>query len=112
MSHLVPADPMNLSLEELLYQRVGKFLDQLQGGTVPDLYRVLVDQVDRAVLRQALERSGGQLNGAAALLGVDRNTLSRKVSRLKVEPELTSSRRSASAPRPARTPRAKRQAGR
>jgi DNA-binding NtrC family response regulator len=45
---------------------------------------VLLDQVDRAVLRQALERSEGQLTAAASFLGVDRNTLARKVKRLKV----------------------------
>jgi DNA-binding protein Fis len=79
------ADPMKLPLEELLYLRLGDFLDQLHGRKVPELYRVLLDQVDRAVLRQALERSAGQLSTAAAFLGVDRNTLARKVKRLKVK---------------------------
>ncbi|MDQ3263311.1 MAG: hypothetical protein M3Y59_06585 [Myxococcota bacterium] len=77
-------DPLKLPLEELLYQRLGKFFDQLNGRKVPDLYRVLTEQVDRAVLRQALERSDGQLKDAASFLGVDRNTLSRKAKRLKV----------------------------
>jgi DNA-binding protein Fis len=79
-----PADLMKLPLEELLYLRLGEFLDQLHGRKVPELYRVLLDQVDRAVLRQALERSEGQLTAAASFLGVDRNTLARKVKRLKV----------------------------
>jgi DNA-binding protein Fis len=78
-------DPLQLSLEELLYRRLGRFLDQLEGRKVPDLYRVLLDQMDRAVLRQALERSEGQLARAAEYLGVDRNTLSRKVRRLKLQ---------------------------
>ncbi len=78
-------DPLQLSLEELLYRRLGRFLDQLEGRRVPDLYRVLLDQMDRAVLRQALERSEGQLVRAAEFLGLDRNTLSRKVRRLKLQ---------------------------
>ncbi len=77
-------EPMKLPLEELLYLRLGHFFDQLHGRKVPDLYRVLMDQVDRAVLRQAIERSDGQLGVAAEFLGVDRNTLSRKVRRLKL----------------------------
>lgn len=77
-------DPLKLPLEELLYQRLGHFLDQLDGRRLPDLYRVLVDQVDRAILRQALERSEGQLAAAAEFLGVDRNTVARKVKRLNV----------------------------
>lgn len=78
-------DPLKLPLEELLYLRLGRFFDQLNGRKVPGLYRVLLEQVDRAVLRQALERCDGQLSSAATFLGVDRNTLARKAKRLKVE---------------------------
>ncbi len=78
-------DPLKLPLEELLYLRLGAFFDQLHGSSVPDLYRVLMEQVDRALLRQALERTDGQIGEAARLLGLDRNTLSRKLKRLKVE---------------------------
>jgi len=77
-------DPLKLPLEQLLYLRLGHFFDQLNGRSVPDLYRVLLDQVDRAVLRQALERAEGQLGAAAHFLDVDRNTLSRKARRLKI----------------------------
>src|SRR5688572_9695841 len=58
-------DYLKLPLEELLYLRLGLFFDQLHGRKVPDLYRVLMDQVDRAVLRQAIERSSGQMANAA-----------------------------------------------
>lgn len=74
-----------MPLEELLYLRLGQFFDQLKGRKVPGLYRVLMDQVDRAVVRQALERAEGQLLQAAAFLDLDRNTLSRKARRLKLE---------------------------
>jgi DNA-binding protein Fis len=79
-------DPLKLPLEELLYLRLGAFFDQLHGRSVPDLYRVLLDQVDRAILRQALERTNGQIGEAARFLDLDRNTLSRKLKRLKIEP--------------------------
>jgi DNA-binding protein Fis len=77
-------DPLKLPLEELLYLRLGQFFDQLHGRSVPDLYRVLMDQMDRAVVRQALERAQGQLGEAAKFLAMDRNTLSKKAKRLKV----------------------------
>ena len=78
-------DPLKLPLEELLYLRLGQFFDQLEERRVPDLYRVLMDQVDRAILRQALERFDGQLSLAAEFLHLDRNTLSRKAKRLKLD---------------------------
>jgi DNA-binding protein Fis len=77
-------DPLQLPLEEVVYVRLGHFLDLLHGRKVPKLYRVVVDQVERAIFRQALERAGGQISDAAKLLGIDRNTLARKVKRLKV----------------------------
>ncbi len=77
-------DPLKLPLEELLYLRLGQFFDQLHGRKVPELYRVLMDQVDRAVLRQAIERAEGQIGSAAEFLGLDRNTLSRKAKRLRL----------------------------
>lgn len=79
-------DPLKLPLEELLYKRLGLFFDQLDGRKVPGLYKVLLEQVDRALLRQALERNDGQLQGAAEFLSVDRNTLAKKAKRLKVLP--------------------------
>lgn len=78
-------DPLKLPLEELLYLRLGHFFDQLHGRKVPELYKVLMDQMDRAVLRQAMERADGQVSSAAEFLGVDRNALSRKCKRLKVD---------------------------
>lgn len=75
-----------MPLEELLYVRLGLFFDQLHGRRVPDLYKVVMDQVDRAVLRQAMERADGQVTQAAEFLGVDRNTLARKVKRHKLVP--------------------------
>ena len=80
-------DPLKLPLEELLYLRLGQFFDQLDGRKLHGLYKVLIDQVDRAVIRQALERNEGQLGAAAEFLGIDRNALSRKAKRLKVVPK-------------------------
>lgn len=78
-------DPLKLPLEELLYLRLGTFFDQLRGRSVPELYKVVMEQVERAVIRQALERANGQLGEAARFLDVDRNTLSRKAKRLKIK---------------------------
>ncbi len=77
-------NPHQHSLEDLVYARVGHFFDQLHGRKVPDLYRVLTEQFERAVIRQALERADGQLVQAAQFLDIDRNTLARKAKRLKV----------------------------
>jgi DNA-binding NtrC family response regulator len=60
---------------------------------------VVLEQVDRAILRQALERADGQLGEAAKFLGIDRNTFARKARKLKVKTER------AAEPAPAASPR-------
>lgn len=49
-----------------------------------DLRRVLLE-AEQDLVRQALERSGGSKAGAARLLGIERTTLVKRLSRLQVE---------------------------
>jgi two-component system nitrogen regulation response regulator GlnG len=50
-------------------------------GDVRDLHARIVERVDRVLLEAALERTGGRRAQAAALLGLGRNTLTRKLGR-------------------------------
>lgn len=79
-----PPDPSlaNRSLEDLTYERLEVFLARLQGRRVPGLYKMILGQVERALLRAALNRTGDHLGEAAKLLDLDRNTLARKAKAL------------------------------
>lgn len=70
------------SLEEITHERLEAFLARLQGRRVPGLYRLIIGQVERALLRAALAQTQDHLGDAARLLDLDRNTLSRKVKSL------------------------------
>ena len=70
------------SLEELTFERLQLFLGRLQGRRVPGLYKLILAQVERALLRAALAQTGDHLGQTAQLLDVDRNTLSRKARAL------------------------------
>ena len=82
-----PAEAGNASrsLEDLTYERLEVFLARLQGRRVPGLYRLIGGQVERALIRAALVKTGGHLGEAARLLDVDRNTLARKARALGLE---------------------------
>ena len=69
------------SFEELCYERLGAFLDRLGDQRLPALHATVIGEVERALLRLAMER-GGSLGAAAALLDVHRNTLSRRLEEL------------------------------
>jgi DNA-binding NtrC family response regulator len=48
----------------------------------PSLYEIVIDATERALLRAVLVRTGGNQKAAALLLGIARNTLRERVSRL------------------------------
>jgi len=52
---------------------------QLEAGTA-DLHATARDRLDQVLLQAALERTGGHRGEAARLLGVGRNTITRKLS--------------------------------
>lgn len=59
----------------------------LEGINLPET----IDTIERAMIRQALERSGGVKSRAALLLGLNRTTLVEKIKRLGLPAEATES---------------------
>ena len=57
----------------------------LQGDSGGDLYRALIERVERPLLAVVLAHTGGNQLRAAALLGINRNTLRKKISDLALE---------------------------
>ncbi len=50
-----------------------------------EIYDLLINEVERQIIRQALGRTGGVKTRAADLLGINRNTLNKKVKDLHIE---------------------------
>lgn len=77
-----PADPVaERSLEELCYARLAEVLDRLGNERLPGLHGTVIAEVERALLRAALERAGS-VAAAAEVLGLHRNTLARRLEEL------------------------------
>ena len=51
------------------------------------LYRSIIEAVEKPLLEQALERTGGNQLKAARILGLNRNTLRAKIKRLEIRIE-------------------------
>jgi len=78
----VPAAPP-ASLAAAVEQRVAELLDA--GGTRPrDVHANLLAEVERPMLRVVLQRTGGNQVKAADVLGINRNTLRKKLTDLDV----------------------------
>jgi len=74
----------DLSFEDLVKSKLGKLLDQLDGYPVDDLHAMIVERVERPLFELVLARTGNNQVKAAALLGIDRNTLRKKLTPLPV----------------------------
>jgi two-component system nitrogen regulation response regulator GlnG len=52
------------------------------------MYKSLLDVVEKPLIETTLKRTGGNQIRAAAVLGINRNTLRTKIKRLHIDPEL------------------------
>ncbi len=74
----------DLSLEELLEVKLRRFLEQMEGLSLSGIYGQVIEVVERPLLKLVLERTGGNQVRAAEILGINRNTLRKKLSLLGV----------------------------
>lgn len=67
------------ALVELKLQSAMPGIEKLEKG---DLYSLVMQQVERPLIRCVLERTGWNRVRAADILGINRNTLSKKIKEL------------------------------
>ena len=73
------------SLEQLVDMRLGEYFADLGGAApAPDMYRQVVSSVEKPLLKQVLHYARGNQLKAAAILGINRNTLRKKLDDLGV----------------------------
>lgn len=73
-------DPLQaIPFEEIVRRRLRPVVATLEDGAADgSVYREVVEQVERVLVGLALERTGGNQQRAARLLGISRNTLRAK----------------------------------
>jgi len=76
-----------LSLEDVVRLKLKEYFRQIGDVEPTDLYTLIVERVERPLIELTLERTGGNQLKAAAILGINRNTLHKKLSELKITPK-------------------------
>jgi two-component system nitrogen regulation response regulator GlnG len=76
----VPLDDM--SFEDMVKAKLAGFLKRMDGYPVRDLYDKVLERVERPLFDLVLEHTGGNQLKAADILGVNRNTLRKKLEQL------------------------------
>jgi two-component system nitrogen regulation response regulator GlnG len=76
-----------LSLEEVVRLKLEEYFRRTRGVDERDLYRLIIQRVERPLLELVLDRASGNQLKAAAMLGINRNTLRKKITELKIAPK-------------------------
>ncbi len=85
----LPASPptplgRDAALEDLVRCKLLEWLEREQKIAEGRLYDAFLERVERPLLEVVLERTGGNQLKAAAILGINRNTLRKKITQLKI----------------------------
>jgi two-component system nitrogen regulation response regulator GlnG len=74
----------DLSLEDYLDQKMGDFVKGMHNGAAKNLHPMLISAVERPLISSALRETRGNQIQAAELLGLNRNTLRKKITDLHI----------------------------
>ncbi len=74
-----------LPLEEAVRRRLAELLQADATATPGDLHAVLISAVERPLIEVVLQRAGGNQVKAAEMLGINRNTLRKKITELGID---------------------------
>jgi two-component system nitrogen regulation response regulator GlnG len=69
-----------LSFEEMVRAKIRALLQRMEGYPIEDLYEEVISRVERPLIELVLERTGNNQLKAAEILGLNRNTLRKKIA--------------------------------
>jgi DNA-binding protein Fis len=85
------------SLEGYLEVKMGEFVKGMRNGSAKNLHPILISAVERPLITSALRETRGNQIQAAELLGLNRNTLRKKIVNLHIPLKQTKARANHSA---------------
>jgi two-component system, NtrC family, nitrogen regulation response regulator GlnG len=76
------------SLTDLIARRISEMIES-NGEEPRDLYQKLIEELEKPLIEIALDRAGGNQVHAARILGLNRNTLRKKLTEHRIVPQKT-----------------------
>jgi two-component system nitrogen regulation response regulator GlnG len=78
------SDYDNLSLEEIIQHKLEGYFTRTRGVNVENLYSLVIERVERPLIELTLRATKGNQIRAAQILGINRNTLRKKIADLNI----------------------------
>nr|MBF0683976.1 Fis family transcriptional regulator [Pseudomonas sp.] len=85
------------SLEACVHAQLDRYFSDLEGESAGCIWQMVISAVERPMLEAVLARAGGNQSRAAEMLGINRNTLRKKIEQHGVRIENLQSGKAASA---------------
>jgi len=74
-------------LSACIEEKLKEYFKALEGSVLPkNLYDIILEEMERPLLLLALEESQGNQVRASEILGLNRNTLRKKLNQYKIDP--------------------------
>lgn len=90
--HSAQGKAREASLEGYLEMKMGDFVKGMRNGSAKNLHPILISAVERPLIASALRETSGNQIRAAELLGLNRNTLRKKIVELHIPLKRTRSK--------------------
>src|SRR5689334_23222037 len=74
-----------LSLEEIIRHKLEDYFRRTDGVDVDNLYSLVIERIERPLIELTLKKTRGNQIRAAQILGINRNTLHKKITDLRIE---------------------------
>jgi two-component system nitrogen regulation response regulator GlnG len=74
-----------LSLEEIIRHKLEDYFRRMEGVDVDNLYSLVIERVERPLIELTLKKTKSNQIRAAQILGINRNTLRKKITDLRIE---------------------------
>lgn len=84
-SHLFVANLQQVSLEKIVRSKLEVLMGQNCDVKIKNLYDQVIEQVEKPMIEIALTLQGGNQIKTAEFLGINRNTLRKKISDYKIK---------------------------
>ncbi len=74
----------DISMVDFLEKKISEFVVRMKSAGGKDLYPLLIREIEKCLIRLILKESDGNQVKAAQTLGINRNTLRKKIKELKI----------------------------